>query len=96
MPRQNYIVKEVPVKQLKDYDGMNYYAGKKLGYQIDKKNVIHVRKGLNSRDKRKTIKHEIVEAELMKKGFSYWTSHTRALKEEDKKIKLSSGRYIRF
>lgn len=96
MRQHPYIIKTVSSKKLKDYDGMNYYAGKKLGYHIEKKNIIHIRSGLSKKDRTKTINHEITEAEMMKKGFSYWTSHDVALKSENKRVKLPSGRYIKF
>ena len=80
MCKDNFRVQNVSAKKLKDYDGMNYYAAKKLGYPyIDKKNVIHVRKGLSEEDKVKTVRHEKLEATLMHKyGYKYWRAHMLA------------------
>lgn len=80
MCRNNFRVIGVSAKKLRDYDGMNYYAAKKLGYpHIDKKHIIHVRKGLSDADKERVVKHEKLEATLMHKyGYRYWRAHSLA------------------
>jgi hypothetical protein len=87
----HFKVKYVGRKKLRDYDGMNYYAAKKLGYpHIDKPNVVHVANDLSSYDKGLTVKHEINEARLMKLGFKYWKAHSIA--EKDKLVKKALRR----
>lgn len=78
-PSTFFKIKEV--SNLKDYDGMNYYAAKAMGYKpIPKKNEILIdRKSIN---KKETIKHELIEYELMRNGTSYWPAHCKALQLE--------------
>lgn len=65
--------------------GMNYYAARKLKYKPKiKKDEIHIDRALSLRKRRETIKHEIVEAGMMRKGASYKAAHRVALKYEKK------------
>lgn len=82
--KHRYKIKFVGSRKLKDYAGMNYYAAKKFNFPLTKSNLILIDKNLSKKDKNKTIKHEIAEAELMKRGHSYWFSHKKALKIENK------------
>ena len=67
----------------KDYAGMNHYAAKTLGFKpLPKKDEILVADDLTSEERRRTIRHEIVEMDLMKKGLSFWDAHKTALKKE--------------
>ena len=68
---------------LKDYVGMNHYAAKCLGFKpLPEKNEILVADDLTSEERRRTIRHEIMEMELMKKGMPFWDAHKVALKKE--------------
>jgi hypothetical protein len=81
-----YKIKYVGNEQLKDYAGMNYHAGKVLGFIPKlKKNEILIDKKLSKKDKQKTIRHEIIEDKLIKKGMGYFKAHKIALKYENKK-----------
>lgn len=76
-------VKYVGSKILHDYAGMNYYAAKAMGFSKNKqKNVILIDRKLSKNIKKKTIIHEVCEANLMRKGMKYWSAHLRALKKE--------------
>jgi len=66
---------------LRDYAGMNYEVGRLLGFPISE-NSIHVDRSMSGKKLFQTLKHEIVEVNLMKKGLSYWESHCQALIEE--------------
>lgn len=79
-----YKLRLVEKEKLKDYAGMNHYAGKVMGYKPHiPKDEIWVNKDLPQKEKINTIKHEIKEAELMRKGNNYWESHLKALKIEN-------------
>jgi hypothetical protein len=72
---------------LKDYAGMNYYAGKAMHFHpLPDKHTILVDKHLHALEKKRTILHEEVESTLMSHGMSYWKAHKIALKAE-KQIK---------
>lgn len=69
----------VPKETMIGYAGMNYYAAKQLGFKpLPEKNEIFVSDDLSKKDQEETIKHEIEEAEKMKKGTSYWEAHRYA------------------
>jgi hypothetical protein len=75
---------EVGRKIIRDYDGMNAAAGKAMnfrGYPM-RKNTILIDGTMSPALKRATIKHEIAEYKLMKKGKGYWDAHRFALKHE--------------
>lgn len=74
-------IKYVSSKILKDYAGMNYLAGKVLGFPI-KHNEIYIDKNLSKRNKIRTLKHELAEIKYMKKGMNYWKAHKLALIDE--------------
>jgi len=78
-------IKVTPVSdsKLKDYDGMNRPAAKALGYKpIPKQGEVIIRKDLTGLERRRTIHHEAVEANLMSKGQPYWKAHLNALEAE--------------
>lgn len=63
--------------------GMNYYAAEYNHTNLHPRpREIFVDKNLKPDDKKKTIVHEKVEAEMMKKGLSYPKAHKIALKVE--------------
>lgn len=68
---------------LKDYAGMNYYSAKKFHFPFHHpKNVILIDKNESKTRQRRDIKHEVVEMEMMKHGYSYWKAHETALRKE--------------
>lgn len=75
------LVKRIP----KGYVGMNYYAARSLRipFPYPKKTIL-VRRDLGKRARERTILHEKVEYELMKRGLSYRKAHKIALKAEKK------------
>jgi len=80
---RNFRVKTVSKDMLKDYAGMNHYAAKWLGFKpLPEKDEILVADDLTGDERRRTIKHEIVEMDLMKKGVPFWEAHKTALKKE--------------
>jgi len=74
-------IRFVPSKKLKDYAGMNKYAAKSLGYPL-KEDIILVDESMTREEKNRTIKHEMIERSLMKKGMTYWKAHRIALSKE--------------
>jgi hypothetical protein len=86
MKQTKYKVKQVSPKKMHDYDGMNPQAAKKLGFKGIGKNEVDIRSNMKKSLKRTTIKHEIKEADEMKKGKSYWSAHQDAIKAEKKKM----------
>lgn len=65
-----------------EYKGMNYYAAKELDLKYPyPENTIVVDKG-NREEEIVTIRHEIAERDLMKKGMSYREAHEYANKAE--------------
>lgn len=81
-----YKVKTLPDKKMGGYEGMNYYAGKKMGFKpvIKDPHIIIIDSLYKGEKKTQIIKHEIHEAELMKKGHTYFYSHQMANKVERK------------
>lgn len=80
---RNYNIKFVSPNTLKDYAGMNFWARKSFGFNRKMgKNDIWIDRNLSHRDKIETINHEIIEAELMRKGKDYFDSHLIALRKE--------------
>ena len=80
---KKYNIKKSPGSVLKDYAGMNYYAAKEIGFHpCPAKHTVLVDSNLESRWIKRTAKHEIIEAELMKRGYSYWDAHQVALRYE--------------
>jgi len=64
-----------------DFVGMNPEAAKVLDFKCPS-NTIVIDSNLDWREKCHTLKHEIVEYDLMKRGMSYGRAHRRALKLE--------------
>lgn len=79
---RGYTVYAVAPAVLKDYDGMNHYAARQLGFRpLPGKREILV--SADSKDPLGTIGHEIDEIELMRdRGLTYWEAHRRALERE--------------
>lgn len=79
-------IRFVTKRILKDYAGMNHYAAKEMHFKpVPPKNTIFVDKNMSRKDKVETVKHEIAECNLMKKGMHYFPAHKKALKAENKK-----------
>jgi len=79
--KHKYKVKYVKKGVLKDFAGMNYKAGKVMGFPI-KKNTILIDRNLSKSQKARTLKHEKAEIKYMKRGHKYWSAHKKALREE--------------
>ena len=80
----NYIIRFVGSDIITDYDGMNHYAAKGIGFDSPiAENEILVNENLSFIDEVHTIIHEIIEAEAMKKGALYFPSHRRANRSEE-------------
>ncbi len=84
LKKKNWIVKEVPSKQLEDYAGMNAEIGKKMEYPNIKDNELHIDKDMSNKVKFETLVHEVNEVNDMKNGDGYWKAHSKALKNEHK------------
>ncbi len=79
-------VKEVRHRSILDYAGMNDEAAKKLGFRKLKDKTIWIDKNLCSKTKYRTLKHELVEMNLMeKKRMPYWKAHAIATEKEKRK-----------
>jgi hypothetical protein len=77
-------VKLVGDSVLHDFAGMNKFAGDKFGFKPKlKHNEILIDKHLSNSVKFKTLKHELVERDLMSEGESYWSAHKTALECEE-------------
>lgn len=75
------LVKHIP----RGYVGMNYYAARSLRIPFPhSKKTILVRRDLGKGARKRTIFHEKIEYELMKRGLSYREAHKIALKAEKK------------
>lgn len=76
-------VKEVSSRTLGDYAGFNDEAAKKLGFRKLKDKTVWIDKNLKSDTKYRTLKHELVEMNLMeKKRYPYWKAHRAATRKE--------------
>ena len=86
--KHKFNVKEEPKEKMDGWMGMNEKAAKAehFGKIKLKKNDVLVKKTLPSLIKKRTIRHEEVEDELMRKGKKYKAAHKVALKAE-KKVK---------
>ena len=79
-----YRIKFVGSDVLTDYDGMNYYAAREIGFDCKiQENEILVNESLNFSEVVHTIIHEIAEAEKMKLGWHYWQAHRHAYAVEN-------------
>ena len=78
-------VVKVDSDTLKDYGGMNFYAAKKMGYHPKKfkPNTIYVDTDLPLDVQVTTLRHEMIERELMADGMEYWPAHLIALRKEN-------------
>jgi hypothetical protein len=73
-------------KGLRDYAGMNFNIGKKMGYPIKKDEIVISK--YSPLDKQITdLKHELTERKLMIEGEPYWKAHCVALRIEHKPFK---------
>jgi hypothetical protein len=78
-------------KVLADFDGMNYYASKQLGFDYAMApNVIFVKDTLSNDKKASVILHEMTEAYLMQRGMTYFRAHRKALEAEKNKQAVNS------
>lgn len=71
-----------PESVLADYDGMNFYAARELGFKPrPKPNEIFI--SATSRNAYQTLRHEVTEVRLMRdRHWSYWRAHMRAFRKE--------------
>ena len=69
--RDKLCIRDVDMSNSK-YQGMNYYANKELktGYKMKPRDII-LHKGLSQKEKKITLKHELIERNLMRKGMKY-------------------------
>ncbi len=83
--KQVFKIKSVGNNVLRDFAGMNYYAGKAMHFHpLPHKNEILVDKTYKGAKRRQLIKHEEEEAHLMKNGMGYFQAHKLALDIEHK------------
>ncbi len=83
--RNKVKVKEVSSRTLSDYAGMNDEAAKKFGFRKLKDKTVWIDRNLKSDTKYRTLKHELVEMNLMeKKRMPYWKAHRIATRKEKK------------
>jgi len=76
-----YRVRTVSPSVLRDYDGLNFYSARQLGFRpVPAKDEVLI--ASDSSNPKATIKHEVVEAELMKRGADYWSAHKAGLEAE--------------
>ena len=81
-------VRLVPSRQLRDFAGMNDEAARKFGFRKLKDKTILIDKNLSAKTKVRTLRHEVIEMDLMeKKKYPYWKAHKIALREERHKLK---------
>ena len=79
---QGIRVKFVPDGKTRDYIGMNPEAAKEMGYKMPS-HTFYIDRHLSTEDKYHTLKHELLEYNLMKnKGMRYFPAHCKALEDE--------------
>jgi len=76
-------------KKTRDFVGMNSLAAKSFGLKM-KPRTVWIDGNMNLKEKCHTLKHELVEYSLMRKGMKYWPAHNIALKEERKLLQRVS------
>ena len=79
--RKGISVEFVGDELLHDYIGMNSEAARAMGFPMPD-NTIYVDKNLRDQTKYETLRHEVIEMDLMREGKNYWPSHLVALKRE--------------
>ncbi len=77
----------VPPAKLLDYAAMNDKAAQRIGYPMPK-NEIWIDKSLPLATRVRTLKHELIERNLMGEGQSYWEAHVIATRRERKRLNL--------
>jgi len=82
----------VPKDVLKDYAGMNWWAARMMSFPFPNKQTIYVAHNMTWKDRYETLRHEIDEIELMRKGMKYWPAHKKALKGE-RKLTIPKGNH---
>jgi hypothetical protein len=76
-------VKEVSSRTLSDFAGINDEVARKFGFRKMKDKSIFIDKNMKSDTKYRTLKHELVEMNLMeKKRYPYWKAHRIATRAE--------------
>lgn len=83
---RGFNVSFVGKKVLHDYWGMNPEAAGKFDFRNIKSKEIQVEKGLSLSNQKDTLRHEIIERNLILAGMEYWPAHLTALKLEKAKI----------
>jgi hypothetical protein len=62
------------------------HAAKKMGFTMPK-NTIYIDVNLDSDAKARTLRHEMIEMDLMADGMDYWPAHRQATRLEIPKKK---------
>jgi hypothetical protein len=86
-------VEFVPTNITRDYIGMNSEAAKAMGFEwpveLGEKpsgDWILIDKDLKAQEKEETLRHEMVEMDLMRGGAKYFPAHDIALKKERRPV----------
>lgn len=86
-------VEFVPTSVTRDYIGMNSEAAKTMGFEWPTEfgekpggDWILIDRDLSAQDKEETLRHEMVEMDLMKGGIKYFPAHDIALKKERRPV----------
>lgn len=82
-------IKRESPQVLRDYEGMNWYAAKAMGFhgvRMNKRTIL-VDQTLKPKRQIQVIKHEIQEAKEMSHGKKYWDAHLDSLRWTSKRRK---------
>ena len=86
---KGYKVEFVGKDELHDYAGMNFEAAKVMGYEDIEHNEFKIDRNETEGVQAETLRHEIIEKNLMKAGLKYYPAHVIALKLE--RVELSAN-----
>ena len=79
-------VRTVKDRRLEGYEGMNHYAAVEMRFSpVPAPDVVEVSNRYHGVQRERIIKHEVKEAELMRRGEGYGTAHKRATRAERKR-----------
>lgn len=85
MKRKKTKVRLVSGKKMGQWAGMNSYAARRIGFKHKMKpHEIWIDRNMSKKRIRKTIRHELVERKLMRKGMGYHKAHRIATLSERK------------
>ena len=82
MRRFGYAVKEEPERKMLGYAGMNADAAKVFHWRHLGPKTVEVDRTMTPAQQDRTVKHEIIEKELMDHGKNYRQAHSIALSHE--------------